>query len=145
MPVKYSIENKGGFALVTACGEIASLKHALEYAESCIRDITRLGLRKVLIDDREVLGSAMSFFDSYELATFMERAANLRQVKLALVVPPQRTRSVKDLETIIRNRGFSFLGFNSVVDARDWLMNDNLPKRGQKQSLIKKSDCANYS
>jgi len=143
MPIKYTMYDKGDFALVTARGDL-NLKHAMEYLQACIQDIINKNVRRVLIDNREVVGQSLCFYDSLELASCIEKESSLRMIKLALVVPPSRMESARDLETIVRNRGFSFLGFESLEAATNWLTNNSYAA-SEKERLIIPEDYANYS
>lgn len=143
MPIEYTLDDRGDFALVTAKGDL-NLKEAVDYLGSCIQDILKRNVRRVILDNRKLAGKALSFYDSYELASCIEREASLRRIRLALVVPPDRRKSARDLETIVRNRGFSFLGFDSLEEAARWLTN-NACADCEKEPLINPEDCANYS
>lgn len=121
MALEYEIDEKDDFAIVTAKGEMGTLEQMLEYAAALTQDVIERGLRKVLVDNRNVNSLNLSFFDQYDFVTQASQTSEPRTIKWAVVVGPERTQVLKDFETLVRNRGYTFLGFDSFSQAEEWL------------------------
>ncbi|QJB55587.1 hypothetical protein [Pseudodesulfovibrio sp. zrk46] len=145
MTVAYDLINNGDHTLVKTSGELNSLVNILKFIEELMKDIVPCHQRNVLIDNRDLSGDALNSFDNYDIAAFLDGKAELRRLKMAVVVPPSRFKALKALETFIRNRGFCFLGFCDIEDAEEWLVGKKTSGPRKNQSLKKKQDCANYS
>lgn len=121
MSVAYTIDANECFALVTSKGQLTTSRQTLEYVKGMIHELLEHEAKKVLMDNRELDGKRLSFFDKYDLATWLSKDSTKRTIKWAMVVNSDRMNSLKELETLLRNRGFTFLGFDSIHDAKTWL------------------------
>lgn len=121
MALEYEIDEKDDFAIVTARGEMRTLEQMLEYATALTQDVIERGLRKVLVDNRNVNSRNLSFFDQYDFVMQTSQNPQPRTIKWAVVVGAERTQVLKDFETLVRNRGYTFLGFDSFSQAEEWL------------------------
>lgn len=124
MSVEYTVDDVDGILHIKASGEISTLDHAVNHAKSFMKELKKRSQRKALIDHRGVEGDTLSFFEKYDFVSMMTNDEPVMKVlKWAVVVSPDRSKSLKDFETIARNRGFSLLGFHSIQEALDWLKN----------------------
>lgn len=121
MSVEYELEERSGFIHIRARGVLTSKGQAIDFFKSMNHDLKGRNSLRVLVDNREVEGVSLSFFDKYDFVSAFSDDMESRKVRWAMVVNTDRRRSLEDLETLVRNRGYAFLGFESVEKAEAWL------------------------
>jgi len=121
MPIDYDTVLKGDVLWVTALGETMSVDVLVEYVRAMTQDALDMGVKKVLVDNRRIIG-AMDVLQSHDFAVDVEEQIELaKTIRWAVVTSPERMKALRFFETVARNRGLSILAFDTIEEAEDWL------------------------
>lgn len=119
--IEFDSHVEGDLLHVVTRGEDESLQQALDYAQAVIDHARRLGVRRILLDERQ-LTYRIGTFDTYELAR--QTAEQIPEVAFVALVPdPAGIEEAAFWENVVVNRGLTARVFRDVDAARAWLDN----------------------
>ena len=122
---KYKFIKKDKYILVKTEGTVTTIDQVINYADDIFEKCLKESKNKVLIDDRNTIVYT-SLIKNFQIA---EKVALLQSEKVfvttALVTNESNKDKFTDIELFFRNRGFYFKVFDSINNAKNWLLGNS--------------------
>lgn len=135
MPISYSIEKKNGYVLVKTAGVTNSPEDMVRYIGKLVAECIGQGVRKVLLDHRELL-YGRGYVGTYDVALkAMDHLDPNHPMKVALLSRPERMEFAHAYEYMGLGRGLDLKAFDREEMAMTW-MDCPLPANGKSDLII---------
>lgn len=122
MAVTFSIERFETYLFVVVNGSIRSAEDIIGYWTPVREECEKFGLRRILVDYRDV-ELALDYFGMIQVSKYaQERQFHFLHFKIAYLAQPKDMQAMLDYKTPARNRGFDFHPFTDRDSAMEWLL-----------------------
>ena len=120
-PYSLTFATEDGYLFAKVAGEVSTLEQLSEKAHSIMGKVLELGMKRVLVDDRE-LSVHVDVHDAHCLANEMDGAnLQVQGFRIACLYVAEHADIYRIFETGHRNRSLNFRAFTDQEAALKWL------------------------